>query len=96
MKEESLLLLSDLQKLINQVVLIDYTIIILGGVPMDIAGLSMAMASNNLQTKVGTAVLSKAMDTNEALGQGIVQMMDSAAMERSVTPELGTNIDLRI
>ena len=32
MKEESLLLLSDLQKLINQVVLIDYTIIILGEV----------------------------------------------------------------
>ena len=30
MKEESILLLSDLQKLINQVVLIDYTIIILG------------------------------------------------------------------
>lgn len=30
MKEESLLLLSDLQKLINQVVLIDYVIIILG------------------------------------------------------------------
>lgn len=30
MKEESLLLLSDLQKLINQVVLIDYTIVILG------------------------------------------------------------------
>ncbi len=63
---------------------------------MDIAGLSMSMASNNLQTKIGTAVLSKAMDTNEALGQGIVQMMDSAAMERSVTPEIGTNIDLRI
>ena len=63
---------------------------------MDIAGLSMSMASINLQTKIGTAVLSKAMDTNEALGQGIIQMMDSAAMERSVTPELGTNIDLRI
>ena len=31
MKEESLLLLSDLQRLINQVVLIDYTIIILEG-----------------------------------------------------------------
>ena len=31
MKEEPLLLLSDLQKLINQVVLIDYTIIILEG-----------------------------------------------------------------
>ena len=35
MKEESLLLLSDLQKLINQVVLIDYTIIILGGEAYD-------------------------------------------------------------
>ena len=37
---------------------------------MDIAGLSMAMASTNLQNKVGTAMLGKAMDTNEALGQG--------------------------
>ena len=36
MKEESLLLLSDLQKLINQVVLIDYTIIILGGDAMEL------------------------------------------------------------
>ena len=36
MKEEPLLLLSDLQKLINQVVLIDYTIIILGGEDMEI------------------------------------------------------------
>ena len=35
MKEEPLLLLSDLQKLINQVVLIDYTIIMLGGKGMN-------------------------------------------------------------
>ena len=63
---------------------------------MDIAGLSMAMASTNLQNKVVTAMLGKAMDTNEALGQGLVQMIDSAAMERSVTPELGANIDLRL
>lgn len=63
---------------------------------MDIAGLSMAMASTNLQNKVGTAMLGKAMDTNEALGQGLVQMIDSAAMERSVTQELGANIDLRL
>ena len=63
---------------------------------MDIAGLSMAMAYTNLQNKVGTAMLGKAMDTNEALGQGLVQMIDSAAMERSVTPELGANIDLRL
>ena len=41
-------------------------------------------------------MLGKAMDTNEALGQGLVQMIDFAAMERSVTPELGANIDLRL
>lgn len=42
MKEESLLLLSDLQKLINQVVLIDYTIIILGGGRMKPLKLTMS------------------------------------------------------
>lgn len=63
---------------------------------MDIAGLSMSMASNNIQTKVGMAVLSKAMDTQEAEGQAVVELIDSAAMERSVTPQLGANIDLRI
>ena len=63
---------------------------------MDIAGLSMSMASNNIQTKVGMAVQSKAMDTQEAEGQAVVELIDSAAMERSVTPQLGANIDLRI
>ena len=63
---------------------------------MDIAGLSMSMASNNLQTKVGMAVLGKAMDTQEAQGQAVVEMIDSAAMERSVTPQLGANIDIRL
>lgn len=63
---------------------------------MDIAGLSMSMASNNLQTKVGMAVLSKAMDTQEAQGQAVVELIDSAAMERSVIPQLGGNIDLRL
>lgn len=62
---------------------------------MDIAGLSMSMASNNLQTKIGTAVLSKAMDTNEALGQGIVQMIDSAAMERSRVMRLSRDCFIR-
>ena len=63
---------------------------------MDIARLSMSMASNNLQTKVGMAVLSKAMDTQEAQGQAVMELIDSAAMERSVTPELGANIDIRL
>ena len=63
---------------------------------MDIARLSMSMASGRLQTDVGVAVLGKAMDTQEAQGQAVVELIDSAAMERSVTPQLGANIDLRI
>ncbi|MBP3205291.1 MAG: YjfB family protein [Lachnospiraceae bacterium] len=63
---------------------------------MNIPGLSMVMATNNVQSQVGTAVLSKAMDTNEALGQGLVQMIDSASMERSVNPNVGSNFDMRV
>lgn len=60
---------------------------------MDIAGLSTALANVRLQSDVGTAVLSKAMDTNESLGAGLVEMIDSAAMENSVKPWLGANFD---
>ncbi len=63
---------------------------------MDIAGLSMAMSTNQVQTQVSTAVLSKSMDTLETLGQGMVQMIDAAAMEQSVNPAVGGNFDLRI
>ena len=63
---------------------------------MDIAGLSTQMRTLDLQTKVGTAVLSKTMDTNEALGAGLVQMIDAAAMEQSVNPQVGGNFDFRI
>lgn len=63
---------------------------------MDIAGLSTAMASSSLQGKVGIAVLSKAMDLNEELGAGMVQMIDAAALERSVNPSVGGNFDMSI
>lgn len=63
---------------------------------MDIAGVSMALAEISTQSQVGTAVLSKAMDTNETLGAGLVQMIDAAAMERSVNPNVGANFDMRI
>lgn len=63
---------------------------------MDIAGVSMELSNVSLQTKVGTAVLSKTMDTNEALGNGLVQMIDAAAMEQSVNPNVGGNFDLRV
>ncbi len=63
---------------------------------MDIAALSTDMKTYALQEKVGTAVLSKAMDTNEALAAGLVNMIDAAAMERSVNPAVGGNFDVRI
>lgn len=63
---------------------------------MDIAGLSMNLSAVSTMSKVSTAVLSQAMDTNEALGQGLVEMIDAAAMERSVNPAVGANFDMRI
>lgn len=63
---------------------------------MDIAGVSSALANMRVQGQVGTAVLSKAMDTNEALAAGMVEMIDAAAMEQSVTPWVGGNFDARI
>ena len=68
-----------------------------GGVEcMDIAGVSMALARVSDQSEIGTAVLKKAMDTNASLGQGMVQMLDAAAMELSVNPNVGASIDIRI
>lgn len=61
---------------------------------MDIAGVSSALAAASTKSQVGVAMLSKSLDTNEVLGQGMVEMLDSAAMERSVAPHLGGNIDL--
>lgn len=63
---------------------------------MDIAGLSTALANMRVQTDVSVAVLSKAMDTNEAMSAGLVDMIDSAAMENSVTPWVGGNFDMKI
>lgn len=63
---------------------------------MDIAGVSTALAHVSEMTKIGTAVLSKAMDTNEELGAGMVQMIDAAAMELSVNPNVGANFDMRV
>lgn len=40
---------------------------------------------------IGMAVLSKALDSAVTSGQGMIKMM-----EQSVSPNLGTNIDLKI
>ena len=61
---------------------------------MDIAALAMTMSQINIQNDVGTAVLSKALDTQESMGNQIVNMIDRSAMEVSVNPNIGSNIDI--
>ncbi|MBS7302632.1 MAG: YjfB family protein [Lachnospiraceae bacterium] len=61
---------------------------------MNIASISMAMAQTNSLSQVGVAVLGNAMEANEIAGQGIVNMIDAAALERSVNPAVGSNFDM--
>ena len=63
---------------------------------MDIAGVSTALSNVSLQSQIGTAVLRKAMNTNEALGAGMIEMIDAAAMERSVKTAVGSNFDMYV
>ncbi len=63
---------------------------------MDIAGVSMALAQIEISNKVGTAVLDNTMETAESLAAGMVEMIDAAAMERSVNPAVGGNFDFRV
>ncbi len=63
---------------------------------MDIAGLSMNMAMMDVQSQVGIRMLSKAIDLGEELGAGVAEMVDAAAMERSVNPAVGGSIDIRL
>ena len=61
---------------------------------MNIASISLAMAQTNSLSQVGVAVLGNAMEANEIAGQGIVNMIDAAALERSVNPAVGSNFDM--
>ena len=61
---------------------------------MDIAGVSMALSQIKTSNEVGVAVLSKAMDNNESMGDGLVRMLEKADMERSVNPKVGSNVDV--
>ena len=63
---------------------------------MNITGLAISMSNYEVGNQISTALLDKAMETNEVLGAGLVEMMDSAAMEQSVNPHLGANIDMYI
>ena len=55
---------------------------------------AMAVTGSDSLSKVDIAMLSKALDTNEAAGNGLLKMIDAAAMERSVNPSVGSNFDM--
>lgn len=63
---------------------------------MDIPSLSVISAQNMSLTQVGTAMLDKSLENLEAVGEGLVAMMDAAAMERSVNPHIGSNFDMLV
>lgn len=63
---------------------------------MDIAGLSVSMSQTSIMGKVGMAVLDKTMESGEDLAAGMLKMIDAAAMERSVNPAVGSQMDIRI
>lgn len=58
---------------------------------MDIAALSIQTSALNTSDMVSVAVFKKALETMEDSGEDMIKMM-----ERSVTPHLGQNIDLRV
>ena len=56
----------------------------------------MDIAQTNLLRDVGTAVLAQSLDQATSMGDTMTQLLDSAAMERSVYPDLGGNIDISV
>ena len=63
---------------------------------MDIGAISSQLAMSNTLSNVGVAMLDKTLDMQKVEGNGIVQMIDAAAMERSVTPHIGGNFDMSV
>ena len=56
---------------------------------MDIAALSMQTAQFNIQQQVSTAMLANNLEAMEQMGEDFAKMI-----EQSVTPHLGSNIDV--
>ena len=65
---------------------------------MDIAALSMGLSQMQVAQQAGISVMKLAMDTAVNQTANLTQMLEASAqsMELSVTPHLGTNIDVSI
>lgn len=62
---------------------------------MNIPELSTALANTQLASKVGIAVLDKALESSQTTGESLINMMDRS-MELSVNPHIGGNIDMLV
>ena len=60
----------------------------------NIGSTAMSVTGSDSLSKVEVAMLSKALDANESAGNGLLKMIDAAAMERSVNPSVGSNFDM--
>jgi len=65
----------------------------IGGINTNVA---LASVKQGNMGEIGTKMLSKALDQQEAEGNGITKMMDAARMEREVNPNVGGNFDIRV
>ena len=62
---------------------------------MNIPQVSAALANVQSNDQIGVAMLSKAMESSEAEGASLINMMDRS-MELSVNPYVGGNIDMLV
>lgn len=66
---------------------------------MSIANMSMSMAQSQTMSQIGMAVMNMAMDDFAAEGANtaaMIQSMPAPALEASVNPAVGSNIDMSI
>lgn len=63
---------------------------------MDIAGMSMGISNARATTEIGTAMLAKSLDMMETVGAGVINLIERSAMENSVNPGIGGNIDIMV
>ncbi len=61
---------------------------------MNIGNIPIALAQSGSLSNVETAVLSKSLQNAEETGKGLIKMLDSAALERSINPSVGSNFDM--
>lgn len=64
---------------------------------MDIAALSTAFSQSKIQQQASISVMKMAMNNAKVSGDAVTQLMESTkALEQSVNPNAGTNIDVKL